>query len=84
MEGWVNGHYLAETATPGATGRQIIRQDDGGPEVALRSSGEIEVIFPKGCVAPYDANGRKITAGTTCSADQLQRAREKVVEYRAE
>lgn len=83
-EGWVNGHYLKEAPSPGGAGQQVIHHGESGPDVAIRSSGEIEVIFPEGCVALYDANGRKITAGATCSAEQLQRAREAVAEHRAD
>lgn len=83
-EGWVNGHYLKEAASPDGSGRQVIHHGDSGLDVAIRSSGEIEVIFPEGCVALYDANGRKITAGATCSVDQLQRARVAVAEHRAD
>ena len=71
-EGWVNGHYLKEAASPGVSGRQGIHHGDSGPDVAIRSSGEFEVIFPEVCVALYASNGRKITAGATCSGGRCR------------
>lgn len=84
IEGWVNGRYLEETAPPGAAGRRVIHSTDDGPDVVVRASGEYEVSFRAGCVALYGGNGKKITAGATCSAKQLLRAREAVDKLRTE
>jgi len=50
----------------------------GGPAIAVRASGELEVIFPEGCIALYDAAGAEIVAASTCSEQQLQQAGEAV------
>jgi len=84
VDGWVNGHYLRESAAPATGGRQLIRGTGRNPDLAIRSTGEIEVIFPEGCVALYDGAGRKITAGGSCSAKQLEQASQAVGEYRTD
>ncbi|MBN7798070.1 SH3 domain-containing protein [Parahaliea mediterranea] len=74
-EGWVAGRHLRESAPPPSAtgvGRTVISSGDGGPEIAVRGSGEFEVIFPEGCIALYDAAGAEIVAGATCSEEQLQ------------
>lgn len=87
LEGWVAGRYLAERAVPttGAspgTGTEVrISDDPKAPELLVRASGEIEVSFRSGCGALYGADGTRITAGASCSAEQLHEAAEAVKAY---
>lgn len=78
--GWVSGRYLREAGTPVAA-RQP--QDDI-PELHIRRSGEIEVRYQSGCTALYNPVGRRITAGSSCSRGQLNRAHNAVESYMRE
>jgi hypothetical protein len=55
--------------------------NDSPPEVRSRSSGEVEVLMPGGCVALYDKSGGLITRGSSCSASDRRRADESAASY---
>jgi Bacterial SH3 domain len=84
VEGWADGRYLTEAAGPGASGGTKVRPSDepNAPELSVRSSGELEVSFKSGCGTLFDADGSRITAGGSCSAEQLRQAAETVEGYR--
>lgn len=88
LTGWVEGRHLAEAAPPttgstAAGGRTILTSDDpNAPELYVRGSGEIEVNFKSGCGALYTPDGTRITAGASCSAEELRQAEEAVEAHR--
>lgn len=82
-KGWVNATYLRESGGgssnyPGAPAAPEV------PEVAVRSSGEIEVRWRSGCTMLYTSNGKRIQAGSSCTKDQRQRSNAAVKAHRAE
>jgi len=81
VEGWVNGIYLREAAVPAQATRQVIRGAAGEPDLVVRATGDIEVIFPQGCMALYDSGGTRITAGATCGAGELAQSQALVLRY---
>lgn len=83
VTGWVAGRCLAEAAAAGASGGKKVRlsDDPDAPALFVRSSGEIEVSFKRGCGALFDADGTRITAGSSCSTDELRRASEAIRAY---
>ena len=52
----------------------VVARNDSPPEVSSRSSGEVEVLMPGGCVALYDKSGGLITRGSSCSKSDRSRA----------
>ena len=59
----------------------VIARNDSPPEVVPRSSGEVEVRMPGGCVALYDKSGGLITRGSSCSKSDRRRADEAATSY---
>lgn len=74
--GWVAGRFLVEGAAPGAaSGASGGPAPQGaGPDVYRRPSGEFEVGWRAGCNVLYAPSGRRISAGSSCTARQLARS----------
>ena len=62
----LSDNVVARNNSPSSTHSQM----NGEPEVVSRSSGEVEVRMPSGCVALYDKSGGHITRGSSCSTDR--------------
>lgn len=78
-EGWVSGRYLAEGAGPVSSGGRTIKSNvPGEPDLYIRDTGEVEVNFDSGCGALFDASGDQVTAGFSCTEDELERAKKAV------
>ncbi|MAQ86098.1 MAG: SH3 domain-containing protein [Maritimibacter sp.] len=73
--GWVSGRFLQESGAP--THGNVSGQSDV-PELYERNTGEIEVRFASGCTVLYNPAGRVITAGSSCSGTQRNRAHDAV------
>ncbi|GLT08368.1 SH3 domain-containing protein [Sulfitobacter porphyrae] len=73
--GWVAGRFLQESGAP--TYGNVSGQADV-PELYERNTGEIEVRFASGCTVLYNPAGRVITAGSSCSRAQRNRAHDAV------
>jgi hypothetical protein len=89
VRGWVSGLYLRESAPPGTALVTSPGVSHGGgsasvPELYVRPGGEAEVRWQSGCVALYNPSGSPITAGSSCSEEQLDRSDEAVQAYRRE
>ena len=71
--GWASGRYLVESAGPSgaASGVGGAAPQGKSPDIYQRSSGEFEVGWSSGCTVLYDPSGQRITAGSSCSAQQL-------------
>ncbi|ETA53813.1 SH3 domain-containing protein [Ponticoccus alexandrii] len=69
--GWASGRFLIESGAP--THGNGSGQSDV-PELYERNTGEIEVRFAQGCTVLYNPAGRVITAGSSCSGTQRNRA----------
>ncbi|MFV8819601.1 hypothetical protein [Haliea sp. E17] len=85
VDGWVLSRYLSESAPPPAEGEgRVLSAGDkpGQPAVYQRASGEFEVNFQGGCGALFARDGSRITAGSSCSADQLQAAEDVISSLR--
>lgn len=79
LRGWVSGHYLRETGGGGTVGG-----GSGGstvPELAVRSTGEIEVRWASGCTILYNPRGGRIQSGGSCSTSQRGRSDDAVARY---
>jgi Bacterial SH3 domain len=78
--GWTAGRYLVEAAAPGSGGVTTVPpgDDPGAPALFVRASGAIEVNFKSGCGALFGADGSRISAGSSCSTEQLRQASEAV------
>ena len=59
----------------------VVARNDIPPEVVPRSSGEIEVRMPGGCVALYDKSGGLITRGSSCSTSDRRLADQSAASY---
>ncbi|WP_284486385.1 SH3 domain-containing protein [Sedimentitalea xiamensis] len=81
VTGWAAGRFLSES---GAPGHGNISGSNDVPELHVRSSGEVEVRYASGCTALYNPAGRRITAGASCSREQLSRAHDAVEGYMRE
>lgn len=73
--GWAAGRFLRESGAP--THGNVSGQADV-PELHQRHSGEIEVRFATGCTVLYNPAGRVITAGSSCSGTQRNRAHDAI------
>lgn len=75
-QGWVAGRYLREGAPPQASGTTVTLPGTGSaaPDLNIRSTGEIEAAFSGGCTVLYNSSGRRLQAGASCSATQLDLA----------
>lgn len=73
--GWVAGRFLQESGAP--THGNGSGQSDV-PELYERQTGEIEVRFAQGCTVLYNPAGRVVTAGSSCSGTQRNRAHDAV------
>ncbi len=80
--GWVAGRFLQESGAPGGGGGGS--GSGGAPELHARGSGEMEVRFASGCTVLYNPAGRRITAGSSCSRQQLNQAHDAVERYMRE
>ncbi len=78
VSGWVSGRFLQESGAPGSANASA------PPELHVRSTGEIEVRYDSGCTILYNPSGRRIAAGSSCSAGQLGRAHDAVESFFAE
>ena len=73
--GWVAGRFLQESGAP--THGNVSGQADV-PELYERNTGEIEVRFASGCTVLFNPVGRTISAGSSCSGTQRNRAHDAV------
>ncbi len=79
IRGWVSGHYLRETGGGGTVGG-----GSGGtttPELAVRSTGEIEVRWASGCTMLYNPRGKRIQSGESCLTSQRGHSDDAVARY---
>lgn len=75
VNGWASGRYLVESGAPSSGN---VSGSNDVPELHIRNTGEIEVRYAGGCTALYNPAGRRISAGSSCSRNQLSRAHDAV------
>lgn len=82
--GWAPGRYLREGAPPAAAGPAITIPSGSNisPDIHIRPTGVTEVGWPGGCTVLYNPAGRRIQAGSSCSAGQLQMSDATIVRIR--
>jgi hypothetical protein len=59
-------------------------QTDRIPETVPRQDGGVDVLMPGGCVVLYDRNGSRVSAGASCSENDLNQSRDVIDTYRRE
>lgn len=81
ISGWAAGRFLAESGAPGGGGSAPANDV---PELYVRQSGEVEIRFASGCTALFSPSGRQITAGSSCSRNQLAAAQDAMQRHQNE
>lgn len=73
VRAWVKGTYLKESGGWSSSSSSSSNADEA-PELAVRSSGEIEVRWSSGCTMLYNAQGNRLNAGGSCTRAQRDRS----------
>lgn len=73
IRAWVSGGYLKESGGWSSTSSSSSSADEA-PELAIRSSGEIEVRWSSGCTMLYNSNGNRLNSGGSCTSAQRDRS----------
>ena len=78
IRGWVKGQFLRESGGSSSGAATDV------PELAVRTSGEIEVRWLSGCTMLYNSLGSRLSAGGSCSRSQRDRSDDAVTRYMRE
>ena len=89
VDGWVNGRFLEESGPPAGRPTEALQPAgrppaDGTPQLVARATGEYELRYASGCTILLDGSAKILTAGSTCSAAQRDRAVTAVESYKRE
>ncbi|WP_347311463.1 SH3 domain-containing protein [Defluviimonas sp. SAOS-178_SWC] len=78
IRGWVSGKFLRESGGSSSGAAADV------PELAVRTSGEIEVRWSSGCTMLYNSRGDRLSTGGSCSRSQRDRSDDAVTRYMRE